>query len=441
MARLRNSVFVGSSAYEVDIDQLTFTRVLKNAIADTNLVDDILTGDNSPPTDTLIDHRGDGRGCPLGAPLVNLLFARAPGEEPVSAFADATTAYLFVVPFYLPRGETDVVVSIGTDATIEGAAAHFFDDTWTEVATAGLTFFAGEEQQRAGVALDGGQMYILAVETRDVAGIGGPNISSLFVGFTRINRQGLLVAPVYNPGEDVRVPTFGVARLMTSLDENQVGDGRAISSFQLTRLAANQNALEEFLTGAPAAGNSALTLVESGSTQPSTSSFHDHSRSVDKLLEGQVDFPVGAWSFGGIGVNGTDVGFGVWAAPEWLENVDEDTTTFAELPVQLPHFPEVSSGDSRLVVVVIANWRAEWESFRCQVDVLTAAGSSAGATSYVPFAQLGTSGFGIALLEDIDFFPDRYNTLVLNFDVEGGPSTAGGLGLTVLGACAYFVGG
>jgi hypothetical protein len=429
MARLRNDTFVGSSIYDVDIDQLTFRRVVENAIGDTALVEDVLTGAHSPPADTLIDHRGDGRGCPLGAPLVNLLFARSPGDEPEAAFSDADSAYLFVVPFYLPRGEPDVDIAVGTDTAIDGAVAHVFDTTWTEVATAVLSFSAAERLMRASVALDAGALYVLAVEAK--RGVSATqSITSLFVGFERMAAGGLLRAPASNPGEDVRVPVSGGAMSLTSMDENVVGDARAISSWHLTRLLANQNALEEHLTGAPAAGNAEFTLEASSAVAPSTSAFHDHSRSTDKPNEGLVDFPLGAWSFGGIGVDGDDVGFSAaWKAPALASGY---SSVLAEVPVQCPTFDSATA-----TVVIVMPWGTEFDVIVASAAFLTSAEGNLG-TESAAVARMGTSDFAIAIIEGLDVANDAYNSLRLSLDTSDG---IGGQVARVLGACAYFVGG
>ena len=83
MARLRNNVFSGSSISDVDPDQLTYKRVAANAIGDTALIEDIVTGDHTPPTNSTINHGGLVgslyRGCPLGVPLIQRVWPRAGG--------------------------------------------------------------------------------------------------------------------------------------------------------------------------------------------------------------------------------------------------------------------------------------------------------------------------------------------------------------------------
>lgn len=444
MARIRSSTFQGSPLSDVEIDQLTFKRVVANAIGDTALVEDILTGEHTPPTSSTIDHRGrDGsryRGCPLGAPLIQCVWPRAGGLGGGPNLFHTTGAEVFaaLVPFYLPRGERYVDVIVDTDT-----AAAIHAEVYTpamELVSRGILSAGEEPDTLVGrvSALTGGTRYIFALHLYADTTISGVYFNGLFVGFLRQAQNAMLGhgGPGASP---FVVPTTvvtdgggnGAVMNLAALDESLVADKRALSSFHLSRVNQNQNALEEYLTGAPAAANGDYALVDSDAgSDPTTSAFHDHSQG-GKSNEPLVDFPLWAEPFGGVAPDGTLAGFGgTWDPPGHVAS--DGTDLLASVELYIPDGPNTDGTSILEVVAVICsplNFDIATSEFTAQCF-----GASGKGAKTANLVRSDIDRIWVATISSLAFEADRLNRLDLSF--QGGGNS--GDTHRILGAAAYL---
>lgn len=451
MARLRSTTFQGTSAFEVDPDAFTFTETLQNAIADTNLVDDILDGDNSPPADSKIDHRGYDsgssrwRGCPLGLPLGNMLQPKSAAAHSLAAPSTTGWSYVLMAPFYCPRGESYVDICFRCD--YPGLVSVLVFNT-SLVAVGGESAFQGTavalgfpaNVRRARVTgLTGGTEYILAVAL-DTSSLVSEStiIQDLSVHFGR--RAGaavpLLLPPDYTTsGFAVPTTTSSGATIPnpTNLDDAFCADDLALTSQHVSACNRNQNAVEEYMTGAPCAGNTARALVDSGSTDPTVSAFHDHSQG-GKSNEPLADVPLWLECFGGVIFDGSDAGFPDWNPPGLKVSTK---STFCESIIWAPDNPE-SAGTSRLQVMVLccSPIDAGVAAVDVEVQCFNTSGVSAGAVT-AAFSRIGTTKFFRVTATGIAFYADERNLLRIAMDwTSGSAIKAGGTSWFVLGASA-----
>ncbi len=447
MARVRNDVFQGAAISDVDPDAVTYRRVIQAAIGDTALVEDVLTGEHSPPASSVITHAGkEGdlwRGCPLGAPLVQIAWPfYEDGSYPQRMlYSSGTSAFAIVVPFYLPRGETVVAVHLHTDNETQ-LTAEVYDASMTLVSRGFLSVRETGVMATRVAGLVGGTLYVFALRVpRNLTETG---VRGLFIGFERQTRSPLLAAP--GAGEAFTVPTtpvspdvgtgIGAVMDLTAFDEALVADGRAISSYHLTRLNQTQNALEEHLTGAPAAGNLALALIDTnlGAPNPSKSAFHDHARSSVKPLEGLVDFPVWADAWGGIAPDGQGATFAAaWEAPAAIG----DTITFNPFARAMFIAPPTTDQDgvtaTRLRVVLIGCSPDDED-----VDGAGGIDLEGGDAITADFVRMGSTRFWLSEIEVLEYTPNVVNTAELSARfVDTGRGTGY---FRILGGCAYTLG-
>ena len=458
MARLRNNTFSGSPISDVDPDQLTYKRVVANAIGDTALIEDILTGDHTPPTNSTINHAGLVgslyRGCPLGVPLIQCVWPRAGGfgGGPSMFCSNAGDSFIALIPFRLPRGETriDVVVDSDTEAAV---VAEVYSTSMALVSRGFVTPTGELDTLRGTVAgLTGGTTYVFGLRVN--GGVDGQTRGSyfngLFVGFPRMAKTPLLFL---NPpafidalaGSPFTVPTTtvvdagGNAAVMrlTAFDEALVADNVAISSYHLSRLNQTQNALEEHLTGMPCAGNESFALLDSdnGAVNPTTTAFHDHSQ-AGRVNEALVDVPVWAEPWGGILVTGAIGGFGgTWEPPQYVNNVGAKLF-FLGPNLMIPDAPNNIS-DSVLTVLIVACSPNGHNITGMTVEVKLVGPSSP--TTSAGFVQMGATKFYLCTIPLVRFNADQLNRLEISVqDVNADVGTSGDF--CMLGGCAYLVG-
>ena len=125
MTRLVNSSFAGVSVFDIDPNSISRERLWKNAIADTALVHDLVTGDNTPPI--ALDHDATGRGCPLGVPILNQIFDNYPiRHDPNSSLGQAEVALCSIFATQPPQ-ETTIQCLLQQSRPFNRQAFVFFE--------------------------------------------------------------------------------------------------------------------------------------------------------------------------------------------------------------------------------------------------------------------------------------------------------------------------
>lgn len=201
----------------------------------------------------------------------------------------------------------------------------------------------------------------------------------------------------------------------TNWDAAVFANDYAIHAQLTDRLNKNQNALVEFMSGAPAGRNDEYTLTPTSGVDPTSSAFHDHSVSTYEN-EGEIDFPVLAVPLGAI-QNGTT-------------NIDYVTTNFgapsststgagvlANDLVFMPDLPDTTSSSRlRFALLLCYPDTAAKGATTCQVQAHWGGGSGT-ARSSSPATQLGSTDYYYHILGGsggrIDFGGGTLNQLRL----------------------------
>ncbi len=226
----------------------------------------------------------------------------------------------------------------------------------------------------------------------------------------------------------------------TDIDSTLVLEDLPITSHLLTTINQNQNALTEYLTGASAGTNNALTLNPSGGAEadsPTQGVFYDHSKS-DNSLGRPVDFTVWSEGFGAIDTDFLGIpdycddrlseppGLSVSGA---LSKIQVATAS-----VRVPNFP---NGGSSLLYGVFAY--AVTSAVDVAITAKVQAENLAGSTKAVASAS-GTAAAsgGLVVIEvtAIDFWPDVLNKFNIKMDVDS-KNTGSGL-VRFLGGSLHF---
>jgi len=474
LAQIKSTTFVGVPVQDGEPDALTFGRTLEAAIGDTVLARGVVSGLSSPPSGSIHNHIGDDgstyqRGALLGVPLVNCIWPQSGAAGPSYYHLTGDEIHLFTVPVYMPRGETGFTVVLGTQAETLQHRVKVFDEEMEPVAERTMERRLDDPGYLTAVFGDGslsdGTIYILAIWVK--ADPGGPGVddldllgvhaTSLFVGWTRKARGALLASPVSAGAQfPLSTQTTSGATIPTlpTLDDALLADGRAIPSYALVSLNAYQNALEEQLTGAPAAGNAALTLEPTGgdgAVNPERSAFHDHSLTLGHLTQHYVDFPLWADVFGGTLSSGLPAGFNDDFGDAWepVYPIDGDPTVGAtldtigivvEAPIYIPQFCDAGTTDSsdRVECVLVFAVDTAGGNPIIDVDITDAGGTVIGASSDTVQSVTGNANICVAIVTDIEFYPDALNILRVRWKASFGAAVTDKYRL--LGACAYHKG-
>jgi hypothetical protein len=452
MSNIRNSTFVGSPVADVDVDQLTFKRALHDAIGDTQLAEDVLTGDNSPPASSTVDHRGlDGslyRGSLIGAPLVQCIWPANGGITygPSLAHTSGDDVYIIVQPFYLPKGETQIDIIVYTPYTQSLVAEVRTLTGGTLIDSVELRLVEPGVRRMFISDLTPATRYYLAVRASlaatGVLAVPVPEmeIRGFFLGFLRQTSAPLMTVPKLTSSPfSLTTTTASGATIMSqpTFDTALSADNQALSSYHCSRLNRKQNGLDEYLTGAPCAGNAAYTLVDSGSTNPTQSAFHDHSQS-GKANEPLIDFPVWGQPWGGCQTDGTLAGFqGTWEPPALT--VDSAPKELTRMLVYMPDMPEFSGGDTKLEVCVIVCSPADIDisAVDVVVEFFNSAGIVTNGSASTALVQIGSTRFWRAIVTDVPFIPDALDLMTISFDASMLLNDDGSY-LRALGGCAHF---
>lgn len=398
MARKKNSSFVPTTPFDVDVDALTLKHTIENAIGNAALVHDMLTGENGEAN--TIRHIGSGRGCPLGVPLWNQYIGRGINYRGTGSVKGGVpgNVWLCAHPFFLPEGETSFRVRVR-------ASGPFLPFSPAVRVTSGSTTLAGPVPLVQARTVDD------ILENTYECTIDGLVTPGLHLVFLEVNTDGNSTANVdllswhgYFPrkrptpssparrdsGSTVSVTTpsatQGVAHV--NFQDTTFYADAALDAYATAYLDRNLNGLEEFGSGWPAGENASYTHVDTDgagtpdTTDPARSRFHAGSRAL-YAAEPEFDFPWVAGAVGAYGMDGIPVidpgataptdGMLSWFAPYPL------TASLLTMHRASARAPDFQTASSRLKWAVLAatDLGAGATAWRANVDTGGAAGVSA----------------------------------------------------------------
>lgn len=460
MARKKNASFQGVDVFGVDVDAPSFRRAVENGVGDTALIYDMLTGLNGEAN--TIDHSGDGRGCPLGLPLVNQrIFRNLNLENPSSKDVNGGTGQLIFAPYviFLPPGEDTIVVVATVDlGTVDDSvlAPHLIiraTDMTLVVDVPFRSFFVRGHTMWAAIysGLGGGQRYFVfpQIETSHVpsTAVGGqmPLLRSMKI------HHGLAGRPPQPPRIDtedrfgVTEPTSTEMLFHKDFDEGLFANERSINGYVLANWNRNLNAIDEFMRRWPAGGNLSYVHVDhdSGgspdSSNPARSRFDAHTRSLAGYPdEPEIAFPLWSASFGAFLASGKfavelaeppTIGCLEWFAP-WPEVGGATNVDIRRLRCLVPDFQSTSS-NLKCAVLIGSDGDADVGSWN--ISVVSTTGTSA---TVAPVACDGTNDWWLATVTAIPFTGDGEERFTIRASRTGAKSGVGEL--CFLAACLYF---
>lgn len=454
MARLKNTTFRGATPFETDIDALTLGRTLKNACGDTALVYDRVTGENAEPSP--VNHSGPGNGCVLGITPWNQYIGRSLNYVGSGTAKGGSPAEILLLahPFWVPRGETQMVVEL----EIGDGNVDAIRPTVRVTSTTGATRI-----EAAMVPVQDGSRVLFATLQGLTAGLNlifvevnmvGQSLSSLYLHrwtgvFLRAREpRSVTRADASATAVGVTTPTATQALAHTNFDDGWFSDGAAFDGFITSHLDRNLNALAEWGSGWPAGGNASYTHVDHDgagapdTTNPARSRFHAGTGSL-LLNEGQPDFPLWAEAFGAIGADGVAVasvgataptaGMLQWFAPYPLSAA---LTTLTRLPLRYPDFPSASSR-LRCAVLVGSNLPLLLPNWTATIANGTGSANAAFGAAFDTEKTTGTM-LGLATITAVPFTGDALETTSVQLSATAFGATYEEIHL--LGATLYYEG-
>jgi hypothetical protein len=367
MARKKNATFQGATPFDVDVDALTLQRTIENAIGDTALVYDMLTGENAEAN--TVRHIGGGRGCPLGIPLWQQHIGRSLNYTGIGTAKGGVPGDVWVVahPFFVPEGETSVRVRVYAEGPFDTLRPHVLmtSTAGVKVARPSLERLDDRNVYECDVSGLSTGVYLVFL-CCDLLDNSTQNVDLISWHGVFPRKRETNVAPMRaNSGAVVGVTTpaatEGVAHV--SFDAGLFGNQFAFDAYLTSYLNRNLNGLEEYGSGWPAGGNASYTHVDHDgagapdSSDPARSRFHACTRSL-YAAEPELDFP---WLAEGLGAYGSDglpvidpsasaptAGMLSWFAPFPLSAT---STTYWQVPAITPDFQATSS---RLKFAILA---------------------------------------------------------------------------------------
>lgn len=448
MARKKNATFQGASPFDVDVDALTLQRTIENAIGDTALVYDMLTGENGEAN--TIRHIGGGRGCPLGVPLWQQHINRSLNYTNIGSVKGGVPGEVWLVahPFFVPEGETSVRVRVHATGPFDTLRPHLLVTTTAGVKVTRASIEQVEETDAYEVTATGlstgTYLAFLAADTNDNS---TQNIDL-------VSWHGYFPRRRTEPGQPVRANSGTVVGVTTpaaaegvahmNFDAGLFFSGAAFDAYLTAYLNRNQNGLEEYGSGWPAGGNASYTHIDqdgagaADSSDPARSRFHAGTRAL-YANEPEFDFP---WLCEGVGAYGSDgkpvidpgaaapsAGMLSWFAPFPLTAT---TTTYVRIPCITPDFQTAAS---RLKFAVLAAGDASPVNW--QVVVNGGGASSTSNFGALFAADSSATCLTLATGTAVDFVGDAFANVTLSLQ----KTTAFSASYTeffLLGFCLYW---
>lgn len=459
MARVVSSAFEGVPPRDVIADASIYERTMRRAIGEIAEIADRITGQNSNAV--TIDHRGGGRGCPLGLPLVNQTI-----DQPLwltdGGSAVEGNHYVIGAPIFVPVGAggayTLEVDAVKTEGPVNGPQFYveIYDGSWSIFF--GSTPGVAETYETAGRPPNDGYAPPRTISDEPVPSTGadlkvwrwtvalGEGLQYLVVRTTLYTQANEPAARLHGwrlfpdrtfaarVGADPPAsttagspyPAHSTLTPSTWVDfyDHQIYEDAPLDAYVMSRANKNINALWELLTGSKVQGNQDYQC----------STTRDHSRasfSAEPLLE----FPLAVWAVGG--VVSDDAGLKPAVSPmsaaaptsglvNWSRYPQTQTGTVTVARGQL-FFPSFAPASVSLTMAILvqapngdslASWQARYY-----------------AVSWVAFTQLGTSDYWVAVVTGT-YTPSSSKLLAVQMSHTGGGALAHEV--AVMGIAWYF---
>ncbi len=464
MARVKNATFVGNPPSDVDVDSPSWTRVIKNAIGDLALIYDKITGENAEAE--LMTHDGTrGRGARLGIPWINqtfsgrddrhgqwgvdLTYTGLPGGGKGNGSVGNDTI-VFGCPVFIPPGEEDMTIVLTgyglniwpwrVQLLLESDGTTLYEAPMTCSRHPSGLFdqltLATNENGTGGE--DTGKLCLLLIiadtSYRQIDTGSTPDAQvraySLFAGPTR-KRAGTS-APLRAASNEGALLTTGDPFTWRDFDSTLFVDGLPLHSYLTGGASRDMNALIEYTTGWPLAGNLTYTLEDSSIEDPATSRFLAHTLAT-LATEPEIAWPVMAQCFGAGMLDGN---FVVDATPPTLGMLD----WYAVMPINVTtgrHFgwrlmmPDFDTGSSKLKTCTLALngraadtegvlWRTNW------------GGGNA------TFSTVASTKLMTAKHTAVSFTADAETDFSLSFSKTAAAAKVDFDEIAILGTCLYF---
>jgi hypothetical protein len=439
MTRTRNSAFGGTTPPDVDVDVPSYTSIVREIVQDANLLYDKMTGSNGIASDQIIAKNGyvaSGTvktGPPTRRPVMNqTLLPTRFADDTQSSVSLAESdydlyggrAYIIAVPFWVPLGETDFWIDLSmVDPFGSDPEYEVRDSSWAlhqeGILTKAVAGFDPEVWQGVIQFATPGQYYLLI---RATIGWEGNYLRHVRV-YPKRTRSGAgsqYPTASYNPFPIGT--TNGSAAAFETIHDEMIADNAPVAGWIMTTLNRNVNWLLEFVTGAPAPGNSETILSNSRHMRHKADVFAD---------EGQIELVVMTEALGSVTI---DRRFPINAA---------GTRGCLSYPPIIPLFYNTTKRTFHLWTGVLPNFSVA-NSLRCRVLAvwenkgdITQWSLGVNGSATTAFAQIGTSGFYVAEVSGISYTGETNNDLDLEL-----VRTATGAGqhgeIAILGYQLYF---
>ena len=460
MAQKINTNFQGSYYFETEPDAFTDHKTYGNIVGDNAHNFELArTGSFGGIT---VDHSGSGNGCLLGFPLINeikqnYLVKTEQGDGGSVAWAS---------PIFVPAGETSLFIQVFSQSVLQHSFQVFTAASGAGPVTPSTASSVGPMVRMSRTTTAGIEGYhsawyqigpnpsgllLWAVVTVDADFNSEAFYSGVSIYFNRQreSNDGLMQL-VDGSGSDYKcltdavVEADGTATVNAEqvIDEAFVAEDEPINGFVINRMNKQQNALTEYLTGAPAGQNAALTLESSNTGIPDRSAFYDHAEG------GNNGWPSIQMPLGGSGVGSFGLG--------WIDWLDSPNAMPIGITAAGPHtniaiYDEILYTPDMLIdgvtsqaKVTVALICAQDTFPACTVTVRVKSYNSSGSVGTETTNTISVSGVGIYFLtvNQAVLWRDRFNRLRISMNVDGNfkASTAPYLpSISLAGFCVYTI--
>ena len=454
MAKIKNASFQGSDYFTVEPDAVTQKNWLYNAIGDLSFLEEQARGAGAN-----IFHLGNGDGTRLGFPLANQIFFE------YGIFGDgAAGKFVFFMPIFIPENETDLTVLIKTTASqahnvviYDAPSVNFAPPvTLTTLITGLSNVVPFNDEIKAdltipkaytddGTSAGGGAVKILAVSVADTPKEAA-YYKSISVYPRRSEPQSVIGIDDNQSGTDSALQTQTIsgatAYKLNEFEDDAVAEDLPITGLHLTRIIKSQNALAEYITGAPAGQNGAVGLASSGATNPTRSAFYDHSTSGTN--GDPVSMPIFAMPCGNAKVSLIDYftvndnGIYKHSTPPGRTSGGAGTITVRNGVYYMPDFPTGGSSYLKACFYILCS-DTTTSTIQAEIECFNSSGTGAGAST-VALSNGGAAGVMVLYASGVDFHADQYNRvrIRLTTDANNQTKTNNVAHFSLLGAAAYF---
>lgn len=459
MNRYKNLTFKGSGFYECEPNAITNTSTYANIVGDDALNFDLGKGGTS--SGVVLNHSGDGDGCLLGYPLINEIKENYL-VKPNNLLSGGDDYVVWAAPVIVPAGETTIFVEVKTTNTF-GMLVQAFEATGSAVLPS--TAVQITDKQEMSFVMDGasfkynsslsiganpsGMDVFIVIEAK------GYELTAPFQKYLSFNvhfnrrkeSSDGMMNRVSGSGSNYKLLTetlveadgTAIVNADQPIDEVLVEANQPINGYVVNRMNKEQNALVEYITGAPVASNGALTLQSSAATVPDRSAFYDHSEGGNNGYE-IPQIPLGGSGVGSMNSNWT--GFEDFPGAMPLGGTAAGAQTNAVWD-HICYVPDMLIGGAasraRMRIAIICSIDS---APGCVVTMKAKSFNSSGSASTEESASITVSDVGVYFLDIavVRCWRDRFNRVRITMQVDANYKVAGSgflSSICLLGFCLY----